>query len=171
MQVLNDDHMKLAIVTPVATSSDAAVKLVRQLRTVHATPKTPRENAALTVRTSDFLDRLADLPLTAWLATGRALSSDREALDVRQRAWEMLDAAIASHGLGFTAWSMRDAVETIAFLKTRELREWTPAERRYFASAHGAAEAATLAVLARDHLSDHDFQALVASFSQCINTA
>ena len=163
--------MKLAIMKPVATSSDAAAKLVRQLRTVHARPETPREHAALTVSASAFLDRLADLPLTTWLATGRALADDREGLNVRQSAWEMLDAAIASHGLGLAAWSMRDAVETIAFLKTRELCEWSPAERRYFACAQGAAEAATLAVLARDHLSDHDFQALVASFCQCIDTA
>lgn len=169
--------MKLAIMKPAATSAQAAVKLVRQLRAVHSEREAPREyaarphpSAALVSRVNEFLDRLAELPLTIWLATGRALSIDRAAIGVRQRASEALDVAIGSHGLGFTAWSMRDAVETVAFVKARELREWVPAERRYFAAAHGAAETATLAVLAREHLSDEDFRVLVAAFGQCIST-
>ena len=170
-------NMKLAFLKPAATSPELAVKLVRQLRAAHPVRRLPREDiafpdtsVALTSRANAFLDRVAEWPLTMWLDTGRALVTDRAALPVRQAAWEALDAVLASSGLGFAAWSMRDAVETLAFLKTRELCEWTPTERRYFASAHGAAEAATLAVLARDYLRDEEFQALVAAFAQCVST-
>lgn len=175
VQVLHNRHMRLAFMKPVTTSPELAVKLVRQLRAAHSSVKATGESAlrdtagAVTSRVNGFLDRLADVPATGWLETGRTLASDRAALDVRQHAWNALDAAIATNSLCFATWWVRDDVETLVFLKTGDMREWTREERRHFGWAHAAAEAAALALLARVHLRDQDFRTLIAPFRRCIS--
>ena len=101
---------------------------------------------------STLVDWLADLPLPLWLDIGRSVASDRLRLAVRGAAWEELQRAICAKELQITAWFVRDAVETAAFLAGHSVRQWSPEDRRFFAAAHGAVEASALALLARPFL-------------------
>ena len=116
-------------------------------------------------RVDAFLDRLVELPLASWLAVGESVVADRERLPVRQRAWDELEAKLVHGQLGMTIWSVRDAVDTAAYIACHESHGWSRREREVFAAAHGAAEAAALALLARDHLSKETYRALTAAFT------
>jgi hypothetical protein len=122
----------------------------------------PNEEPALDV-VNQFVDHLAELPLIAWLAIGRELSADGS-LSIRQSAWIEVETAIAAQRLGMGAWYIRDAIETAICLASRQTSRWSRAERCHFASAHGAAEAAALALLARHHVSTESLHALCAPF-------
>ena len=111
-----------------------------------------------------FADQLVALPLSTWLAIGETIASDRDGLPVRRNAWDTVDTAIADHGLGISAWYVRDTVDTAAFLVSRGTSQWSGRERRVFAAAHGGAEAAALALLARVHLSADVLNILLAPF-------
>ncbi len=76
-----------------------------------------------------------------------------------------MNASVAHNGLGLAAWHVRDAVETIAFLKSRNNPNLSRSDRRVFAAAHAAAEDAALATLTRQHLSAQDFAVLCAPFA------
>lgn len=112
---------------------------------------------------NEFVDRLAELPLISWLTIGRELSADRS-LSVRQAAWIDVETAIAAQRLGMAGWYVRDAIETAICLASRQKSRWSREERCHFASAHGAAEAAALALLARRHVPTESLRALCAPF-------
>ena len=118
-----------------------------------------------------FLHRLVDLPLAHWLAIGEALVADREYVPVRQRAWDKLESDLNDRRLGVAAWQVRDAVDTAAHIASRESHHWLSHDRACFAAAHGAAEAAALALLARDQLPIETYRALTAPFAACVAAA
>lgn len=115
-----------------------------------------------------FVDRLAELPMAAWLTVGRALIADRTGEYARAKAFAILEETIGSHELEVAAWYVRDAVETSAFLASAPMSRWTSEERRAFAAACAAAEEAALALLARDHLPDREFNALYAPLQRYV---
>ena len=114
-------------------------------------------------RVNAFVDRLAELPARAWIEIGRARMST-PADDRHGIAFALLEATIGAHEMGVTAWYVRDAVETAAFLAASAMPRWTREERRAFVAAQGAAEDAALALLARSYLAQADFDLLFASF-------
>jgi len=118
-----------------------------------------------------FADRLTKLPVQAWLEVGRRETTDPARISQRTIALAALDAAIASHGLGVAAWYARDTVETSACLAGCDAPCRTTRERRLMAAAHRAADAAALALLARDVLAPTDFETLCAPFEQVVTPA
>ena len=132
----------------------------------HAAELTPSDEPALAC-VNAFVDRLLDLPFFAWLAIGQSVSSEH-GLPVRRAARDALDVAIVDHGLGVPAWYVRDAVETAAFLAARGVSQWSRRERALFAAAHGTAETAALALLARAHLPAAMLRTLSISFASYI---
>ena len=117
-----------------------------------------------------FADEMAELPVEKWLEVGHALVADEAAASRRAAAIVALDAAIDRRELSVAAWYVRDAVDTCAYLASHTVPRWTSADRRIFAAAHGAAEDAALALLARDHVAPADFEVLFAPFAQCLPT-
>lgn len=113
---------------------------------------------------NDFLDRLTELALTVWLSIGRELS-ESGSLPVRQLARADVDTAIAERALAIAAWHVRDAIETAACLASHQTWRWSRADRCLFASTHGAAEAAALALLAFQHIPAESLRALCAPFA------
>lgn len=138
-----------------------------QLRmAVVALPPPSRGVAARTETDLDgvtaFLDGLFELPLASWLAIGRALIADRQGLAVRQAAWSDVEDAIGTYNLAVAAWHVRDALETVVGLVSRPVPGWSRDERCQFAAAHGAGEAAALALRARAHVR-HDIVRILCS--------
>ena len=133
----------------------------------HAAELTPSDELALEC-VNAFVDRLLDLPFFAWLAIGQSVSSEHDGLPVRRAARDALDIAIVDHGLGVPAWYVRDAIETAAFLAARGVSQWSRRERGLFAAAHGTAETAALALLARAHLPAAVLRTLSISFASYI---
>jgi len=118
-----------------------------------------------------FVDRLVDLPFFAWLTIGQSVSSEHDGIPVRRAALDALDAldvAIVDHGLGVPAWYVRDAVQTAAFFAARGVAQWSRRERGLFVAAHGTAETAALALLARAHLPAAVLRTLSMSFASYI---
>lgn len=130
---------------------------------------TPEDEPAL-AGVNAFVDQLVDLPASEWEAVGRAVAADHAALLVRRAAWTAIDGAITDHGLGMTAWYVRDAVDTAAFLASRGVSRWSPDGRRMFAAAHGAAEVAALALLARTRLGADTLSVACAPFETLLET-
>ena len=131
------------------------------------TALTPSDEPALAV-VNAFADRLAALPIPEWLEVGRSAITDSAGMSQRATAFAILEAAIAAHGLGIAAWYARDTVETSACLAGCGMPCWTARDRRLMAAAHGAAEAAALALLARDVIAPADFAALIAPFEHLL---
>ncbi len=117
-------------------------------------------------RVDEFVDRLASLPFATWAEIGAGVSGDRDLLARRATAHTLLDAILADRQLLVTAWYVRDAVDTAAFLASRTAITPKSAQRRLFAAAHGAAEAAALALLAADHLARADRDVLCEPFAE-----
>jgi len=113
-----------------------------------------------------FVERVGDLPLTSWLAIGRAVMAAGVDSAEGAASWTNVERAIADHRLELAAWHVRDAVETIAYVASHSTALLSRADRRVFAAAHGAAEEAALAVLVRRHLPDGDFDRLCAPFAE-----
>lgn len=117
-----------------------------------------------------FVDRLTDLPLDSWLEVGRTVLTDIGGPH-RARAFMLVSAAIAEHGLAVDAWYVRDAVETSVCIACAGHGCWTGDDRIAFAAAHGAAGAAALALLARQYISVDDMHALSDPFANAIAIA
>lgn len=153
------------------SSHGRAAKLARRLRALPFSGSAqPREMAPLG-SVDTFLDQLVDLPLAEWLMIGEALVADRDHVAVRRRAWDELEETLLRSRLGLAVWEIRDAVDTAAFIATRESHRWSRHERRTFAAAHGAAEAAALALLVRGDLPTDTYRALTAPFAASIAVA
>lgn len=123
---------------------------------------TRRETVAL-ARANAFLDRVAELPLEAWLQIGRAVSA-ADAVEGRVAAWQAIDRAIVEHELQVAAWHVRDAVDTLAFL-TQSSGGRSRRDRLVLAAAHGATEDAALAILISDHAPREHVERLCAPFA------
>ena len=145
-------------------------KLVRRLRAVQLSPLDAQQlpTPSSLGRVDAFLDQLVELSLANWLAIGEAVVSARELVPVRQRAWDDLEAKLVGGRFGLVVWSVRDAVDTAAYIASRESRRWSRHERETFAAAHGAAEVAALALLARDDLTAEIYRALTTPFATVI---
>ena len=162
--------MRTASKVPSALRSDGAATASRWLRRgiipspVAIAELSPAEDAALE-SVNGFIDRLVESPLVVWLAIGRRLMADREGLGVRQKAWSDVEEAIRENGLGMAAWYARDGVETAACLVSRRMMRWSREERCAFAATHGAADAATLALLASPHIPKESLRILHAPFA------
>jgi len=132
------------------------------------TALTPSDEPALT-RVNEFADRLAALPVEEWLDIGRSEIAAPARASLRSTAFALLEAAIAANGLGIAAWYARDTVETSVCLATGGTSCRMARDRRVMAAAHGAAEAAALALLARDVLAPTDFAVLLAPFEHVLS--
>lgn len=131
------------------------------------TELTPRIEPAL-ARVDTFVDGLADLSLASWLDIGRSIVSNHDLSTGRSAAVSSMDAAITEHGHAVSAWYVRDAVETAAFLAMNAAPRPSSEARRLFAAAHGAAEDLALSLLVRDSLSEADFAVLYAPFAPAL---
>jgi len=118
-------------------------------------------------RAHSFIDTLAELPPSSWLEVGRSLLADRDGRATRDVAWSALERVIREHQLEVSAWNVRDAVETVAFLVTPSHARLSRAERRSSDAARQAAEDAAAAMLARPYLDVADFETLCAPFGEC----
>jgi len=132
------------------------------------TALTPADEPALAL-VNRFASRLAELPYEEWLAIGRTQLADTARVSPRATTFAILEATIATQGLGIAAWYARDAVETSVFLATNGADPWSMGDRRFIAAAHGAAEDAALALLARDALAPADFTTLFAPFEHVMS--
>jgi hypothetical protein len=133
------------------------------------TSLTPTDEPALAL-VNVFVDRLAELPYQGWLDIGRAQLADAARVSPRATTFAIHEATNAAHRLCIAAWYARDAVETSVFLATSDPAQWSADERRVIASAHGAAEYAALALLARDALAPTDFATLFAPFDHVMSS-
>jgi hypothetical protein len=153
----------------VAAHSGAARRArVGRLRLPRAVVElTPRDEPALAA-VNEFADRIADLPLAAWIDAGRSVIADRSSLEPRSTAFAILATTINDRGLAVAAWYARDAIETSAFYASQSATRWNPGDRRAFAAAHAAAEDAALALLARNFQSVADRGVLCAPFESVV---
>jgi hypothetical protein len=131
------------------------------------TALTPCDEPAL-APVNAFADRLTTLPMHEWMDVGRSETADPARAAQRATAFAILEAAIAAHGLGIASWYARDTVETSVCLATGGAPCRTARDLRLIAAAHGAAEAAALALLARDVLAASDFATLFAPFEYLV---
>lgn len=123
-------------------------------------------------RATALVGAVAEIPHEEWLAVGRALLA-RGLTEQEQRARAHVDALCAAHHLAYTAWLVRDAVETGESVGHRGSRRsaprWTAWRARFATQAArtAAREAATyaaLAVLLHRHLPASDVRRLRAAF-------
>lgn len=112
-----------------------------------------------------FADELSALPLERWLEIGRAMIGGHSASDRRSSAIAFLEATILTRELSIAAWYVRDAIDTSAYAAGHSVLRLTSSDRRLLAAAHGAAEDAALALLARDELRPEDLAVLLAPFN------
>jgi hypothetical protein len=99
-----------------------------------------------------------------WLELGGDIADARAQSAARSSAWDGLQVAIFDQGMQLAAWYVRDAVETAAFLASHSGRRRSREDRLRFAAAHGAAETAALALLARPYLTQEHFSILTRRF-------
>lgn len=128
---------------------------------------TPQDEPALAA-VNQFADRLAELPLSAWLDTGRCAMAANSDIAKRSTSYAILEATLNDRGLAVAAWYVRDAIETSAFYVAGSATRWARTDRRAFAAAHAAAEEAALALLAREFLPSADRATLCAPFEPVV---
>ena len=130
-----------------------------------ALPSSTEGDEPSLARVDPFIDRLADLPLSEWIAIGRAVLEDRQAASTRSTSSAIVDATIAHWQLDIAAWHVRDSVETVAFLARDANQALSRTDRRMFFAARRAGEDAALALLVHPCLPDEDLQVLFAPFA------
>ena len=128
------------------------------LSTRGATLEVAEESGAGDV--TEFVDRLAELPLEDWLEVGADVTGDRAQTLARNAAGHGLRQAISDHDLQLAAWYVRDATQTAAFLASHKARRWSRRDRLLFAAARRATESAALAIIARPYLDPEHFSLL-----------
>jgi hypothetical protein len=116
-------------------------------------------------RVNPFIDRLAELRVSDWVAIGRTVIEGRSAIAARSAAWVTVDATIAHWRLGVVAWHVRDAIETAAFLACHSGPVLSRSDRQMFFAAQGAAEDAALALLVHGYIPEQDVESLCAPFA------
>ena len=112
-----------------------------------------------------WLDEIAGLPLEGWLRIAERCTAADQALLPMARACKRVERAIADQGLEFTAWLVRDLVETathhVRHTATRQPRQ----VRARLAVARMAAEWAALAKACEPWLSPDDSMLLCGPFT------
>lgn len=112
-----------------------------------------------------WLDEIAELPLDAWLRVADRCTAADQASLLMARACTRVERAIADQGLEFTAWLVRDLVET-ATHHVRHTASRQPRQMRArLTVARKAAEWAALAKACQPWLSPDDNVLLSAPFS------
>ena len=169
-------HMKSLTTSRGTDIAPLSSALLRRMRTGRL--PLPRQVADLTpddepalAAVNTFADRLAELPVLAWLMVGRALVDDPSIYAQRETSYAILEATINDRGLAVAAWYVRDAIETSAYYASHSIVKWTSKERRAFAAAHAAAEDAALSILSQAYLSAEDVAALCGPFSGLVSPA
>ena len=114
----------------------------------------------------DWLDSLAELPLDGWLRIAeRCAVSDQSSLPAT-RACQRIERLITDNGLEFTAWVVRDLVETATFPVRQAAGERPRIVRARLSVARMAAEWAALAKMCRPWLAPADHDLLCGLFAE-----
>ena len=112
-----------------------------------------------------WLDEIGEFPLDAWLRVAeRCIAADQGSL-LMTRACARVERAIADQGLEFTAWLVRDLVETATHQVRHTARRQPRQVRARLTVARIAAEWAGLAKACQPWLSPDDSAMLCAPFS------
>ncbi|HTI63786.1 MAG TPA: hypothetical protein VL524_09740 [Gemmatimonadaceae bacterium] len=111
-----------------------------------------------------WLDALAGLSLDAWLRIADRCSAPHQAPLPLTHACRRVERIIADQGLEFTAWLVRDFVETATYPARLAATRRPRGVRARVAVARMAAEWAALAKACRPWLSSDDHDLLCAPF-------
>ena len=111
-----------------------------------------------------WLDRLAQLSLDEWLRIADRCSGAHQAPLPLSRACRRVERIIAGQGLEFTAWLVRDVVETATYHVRLAATRRPRGVRARVAVARMAAEWAALAKACRPWLSPEEHDLLCAPF-------
>ena len=113
-----------------------------------------------------WLDAIAELPFDAWIHIAERYASADQAPLAMTRACKRVERIITDQGLEFTAWLVRDLVETathhVRHSATRQPRRL----RARLSVARIAAEWAALAKVCQPWLSYEDYELLCAPFAE-----
>jgi len=118
-----------------------------------------------------FVGRIAELPAADLVDVGKRIQAPMQAWVAHSAARQGLLSALWHRELTWAVWSVRDAMETAAFLARRTGRGLTAHERPSFELACAAASEAALALLASDRLPATDLEALYAPFEGLVPRA
>lgn len=127
----------------------------------------PTINGSIPASVDALLAYIEELPPEAWLALGADHDAER-AHSTFSTALLIRDAAIADHALDCTAWLVRDAVETLAWLAQRRLGRASDRDRARLTRARERIERAALALVVRDALPPVDFDALYVALEPTV---
>ena len=142
--------------------SDAISEHRMQSRTLWALNALPPATA---VDVEEWLDALTELGLDDWLRVAeRCVATSHESLPLT-RACQRVDRLIGDRGLEFTAWLVRDLVETATY-QARQAASGRPRILRARLSvARMAAEWSALAKMCRPWLASADHDLLCRPFA------
>lgn len=114
----------------------------------------------------DWLDWLGDLPLDTWMRIAeRGGAADYMSLPMT-RACRRIERLIDEHGLEFTAWLVRDLVETATFHLRQSVSDRPRVLRARLSVARMAAEWSALAKMCRPWLAPAEHDLLCAAFGE-----
>jgi hypothetical protein len=111
-----------------------------------------------------WLEKLAALTLDEWRSIGRQCMVDDAASTARSEPMPSIHAVALRRELGATAWFVLDLVETATHRVRGDAARTSRAAERELARAVAAAEAAALAIAARERLPTPVYQTLRAPF-------
>lgn len=131
---------------------------------------TPWADGATVRQTTAFVDYLADLPASAWLAIGRS-GIAQGTRGQYATASALLDATVADRRLDAEAWHLRDLVVSAAHYALPSALRTSRKERQEMDTARAFAERAVLALFLRDSIGREDFGALYAPFTTVVPLA
>lgn len=118
-----------------------------------------------------FVGRIAEVPGSDLVDVAKRIQSPMRAWAAHSGARHALLSALWHRELTWAVWSVRDAMETAAFLARRTGRELTVHERPSFDLACAAATETALALLVRHRLPAADLDALYAPFEGLVPLA
>lgn len=114
----------------------------------------------------DWLDSLGDLPLDAWVRVADRCGAIDYASLPASRACQRIERLIDEHGLEFTAWLVRDFVETATFHLRQSANDRPRILRARLSLARMAAEWSALAKMCRPWLAPAEHDLLCAAFGE-----
>lgn len=130
-----------------------------QLWVLHALPPATARDV------DDWIERIAEMPLDAWLRVADRCPAPGQTPLALTRACRRVDEIIAGHNLEFTAWVIRDLVAGATYRVRSVSRPRPRRERERLFIACVAAEWMALAKACRPWLSPEDRALLRAPFS------
>lgn len=114
----------------------------------------------------DWLDSLGELPLDTWLRVAEHCAAADYASLPMTRACRRIERLIDEHGLEFTAWLVRDLVETATHHLRRSAAGRPRVLRARLSLARMAAEWSALAKMCRPWLAPAEYDLLCAAFGE-----